>query len=378
MQRSRLASATTYNSSSTESQASDRSRFWLPLLTIGSSLLVVAIWVLQQSSIGQLNNRIDRLGREIARLPNSVAAIERLNLQKEQLKLERDRLGIQNSLYNLVFEGIGVILLGGLVYGGWQYLRRTEAQLQTTREQQVTDRFNQAIVNLASDKLEVRLGGIYALERLSQESPSEYWMTIEILTAFVRERSTLAPEPSPPLVGVDIPKQHRKPSVPRIPTDVQAVMTMLSRRDLSRDLPDRPIELRGSNLRAADLNGIELSGADLWKVNLREAQLWQAKLAGASFGRANLSDASLWQADLEGAYLWKANLEGANLSEANLASANLEDANLKAANLHQTNLIAADLRKVVGLTHAQLSGAICNETTQLPDYIEAVSGEIIS
>jgi Tfp pilus assembly protein PilN len=377
MQRSRLSSsALTHSSSSTEPQTTDRGKFWWPLLTIGGSVLVVTIWVLQQTSIGQLNNRIDRLGREIAKLPSSVAAIDRLSLQKEQLKLERDRLDMQNGIYNLVFQGIGAILLGGVVYGGWQYLRHTETQAQITREQQITDRFSQAIANLASDKLEVRLGGIYALERLAQDSPSEYWMTIEILTAFVRERSTLVPDP--PLLGIDIPRQHRKPSVPRIPTDVQAVMTVLSRRDFSQDRPDRPIELRGSNLRAADLNGIDLGGADLWKVNLREAQLWQAKLAGASFGRANLSDASLWQADLEGAYLWKANLEGANLSEANLANANLEDTNLKAANLHQTNLIAADLRKVVGLTHTQLSTAICSETTQLPDYIEAVSGEIVN
>lgn len=375
MQISRLSSsAITHSSASTARQTTDRGRFWLPLLTIGGSL-VMAVWGLQQVSIGQLNSRIDRLGREIARLPNSVVAIDRIGLQKEQLKLERDRIDIQNAVYNLVFKGIGAILLGGLAYGGWQYLRRTEAQLQINEERQITDRFSQAIANLASDKLEVRLGGIYTLERLARESPSEYWMTIEILTAFVRERSTLVPELPP--VGIDIPKQHRKPSIPRIPTDVQAVMTVLSRRDLSQDRPDRSIELRGSNLRAADLNGIELGGADLWKVNLREAQLWQAKLAGASFGRANLSDASLWQADLEGAYLWKANLEGANLSEANLASANLEDANLKAANLHQTNLIAADLRKVVGLTHAQLSGAICSETTQLPEYIETITGEIV-
>jgi uncharacterized protein YjbI with pentapeptide repeats len=377
MQRSRFASAITHSSLPTATRSTDRKRAWLPIVAIGGGLVVVAIWGLQQSSIGLLTNRIDRLGREIDRLPTSVAAIERLNLKKEQLKLERDRIEIQNGIYKLAIEGIGAILLGGAIYSGWQYLRRTEAQAKIATDRQTTDRFDRAIANLASDKLEARLGGIYALERLAQESPSDYWMTIEILTAFVRERSTLVPEPPPSLVGVDIPKRHRKPSVPRIPTDVQAVMTVLSRRDLSQDLPDRPIELRGSNLRAADLNSIELNGADLWKVNLREAQLWQAKLAGASLGRANLSDASLWQADLEGAYLWKANLEGANLSEANLANANLEDANLKAANLDRTNLIGADLRQAVGLTHTQLSSAICNETTQLPDYIEVVSGEIL-
>jgi hypothetical protein len=373
MNRSRLSSATASDSSLHPARSANTSeKSWLLPFTLGSSLLVVGIWFFQQAGIGHLNVRIQQLQQEIDRLPNTVAPLERLNLQKEQIALDRDRIAVQNGVYNLLFQGIGATLLGGLVYSGWRYLRLTDARLQTANDREITDRFSQAIAYLASDKMEVRLGGIYTLERLAQASPAESWVTIEILTAFVRERSTRVPETPPPLVGVDIPKQQRKPSVPRIPTDVQAVMTVLSRRDVSQDREDRSIELRGSNLRAADLNGIELWGADLWKVNLREAQLWQAKLAGASLGRANLSDASLWQADLEGAYLWKANLEGANLTEVNLEQANLEDANLKGANLDHTNLVNADLRKAVGLTHAQLSSAICDETTQLPDYIEAV------
>jgi hypothetical protein len=38
-------------------------------------------------------------------------------------------------------------------------------------------------------KLEVRLGGIYSLERISNESPGDYWTVMENLPAFVRERS---------------------------------------------------------------------------------------------------------------------------------------------------------------------------------------------
>ncbi len=375
MNRSRLPSASTSYSALDNAQAAKTSEnTWLPVLAIVSSLLVAGIWFFQQGRIGHLTEQIHQLQQEIDRLPKSVPAIERLNLQKEQVKLERDRIGAQNGVYNVLFEGVGILLLGGLTYVGWQYLRRTEARFDAVSQQQAIDRFSQAISHLASEKMEVRLGGIYTLERLAQESATDYyWLTIEVLTAFVRERSHIAPEPPLTLVGIDIPREQRKPSMPRIPTDVQAVMAVLNRRDVSQDRADRTIELRGSNLRAADLNGIELWGADLWKVNLREAQLWQAKLAGVSLGRANLSDASLWQADLEGAYLWKANLEGANLSEANLAQANLEAANLRGANLQQTNLINADLRQVVGLTHSQLSAAICDETTQLPEEIERVS-----
>lgn len=372
MDRSRLASSTTSNLDPEERQ---NSRKWrqLPLAISIGSMLVGGIWFFQQTNLRHLNGRIEQLQRDTARLPKNLAPLDLINLEKEQIALERDRIIAQNGVYTLLFRGIGAVILGGLTYAIWQHLRRTEERFQSLDRQQITDRLGRAISHLASDKMEIRLGGIYTLERLAQESPTEYWLTIEILTAFVRERSSARREQLLPLDGNAPPSPHKQVAT-KIPTDIQAVMTVLIRRDVSQDPDDRIVELRESNLRAADLNGVELWGADLWKVNLREAQLWQAKLAGAFLGRANLSDASLWQADLEGAYLWKANLEGANLSEANLARADLEGSNFKGANLNLANLIEADLRKVIGLTSQQLGKAICDETTQLPDYIEPARG----
>jgi Pentapeptide repeats (8 copies) len=378
MDRSRLPSDRASSSAQDDTPASIESgSLRLPLLIVFIGLITGGVWFFQQTSLRHLNEQIHQLQQDIDKLPNRIAPTDRIGLEKEQIRLERDRINAQNGVYNLLFQGIGVSILAGFAYIGWQYLRQTEARFLHADRQLITDRFSQAISHLASDKMEVRLGGIYTLERLAQESPSEYWLTIEVLTAFVRERSSTAETPtiagladrSIVVNGSDPKTTRRRPQLSRIPTDIQAVMTILSRRDVSKDRPDRVIELRDSNLRDADLNGIELWGADLWKVNFREAQLWQAKLGGASLGRANLSEASLWQADLEGAYLWKANLEGANLTEANLEQANLEGSNLKGANLHQTNLINADLRNVVGLTRQQLSKAICDETTQLPDYL---------
>jgi hypothetical protein len=377
MDRSRLSSDLARDSSQDDTLASSNSgSWWLRLSIVVGILMIGGIWFFQQTSLRHLNQRIHQLQQDIDKLPNrSITPLDRVNLEKEQIMLERDRINAQNGVYNLLFQGIGASILGGLAYTSWHYLRRTNEQFQNANDKLITDRFSQSISHLSSDKMEVRLGGIYLLERLAQDSPSEYWLTIEVLTAFVRERSTAIPAQHSTIVDLTAPQSPQKRSQPsRISTDIQAIMTILSRRDVSRDPPDRTIELRESNLRAADLNGIELWGADLWKVNLREAQLWQAKLVGASLGRANLSEASLWKADLEGAYLWKANLEGANLTEANLELANLEGSNLKGANLQQTNLINADLRKVIGLTRQQLSKAICDETTQLPDYIEFVSG----
>ncbi|PSB58409.1 pentapeptide repeat-containing protein [Chamaesiphon polymorphus] len=389
MDRSRLPSAKTNSSSEDDTTASiaSGSLRW-PLVVTLSGLLVGGIWFAQQTSVRHLDARIHQRQQDIDRISNrSITPAARVTLEKEQIMLERDRLNAQNGVYNLLFQGIGAGILGSLAYVGWHYLRRTNEHFHHANERLITDRFSQAISHLASDKMEIRLGGIYTLERLAQESAADYWLTIEVLTAFVRERSPASDAQIAPLRlttkasdrpltivgGSDVPTNRKQQPLLKVPTDIQAVMTILSRRDTSKDRPDRAIELRESNLRDADLNGIELWGADLWKVNLREAQLWQAKLAGASLGRANLREASLWQADLEGAYLWQANLEGANLTEANLEQANLEGANLKDANLQQTNLIDADLRNAIGLTRQQLSHAICNETTQLPDYLDRVN-----
>jgi hypothetical protein len=60
---------------------------------------------------------------------------------------------------------------------------------------QVTDRYSTAIAQLASDKLEERIGGIYALERILADSERDHSTVVEVLAAFVREH---APQPELP------------------------------------------------------------------------------------------------------------------------------------------------------------------------------------
>jgi hypothetical protein len=68
-------------------------------------------------------------------------------------------------------------------------LIRHFAQTDADRQRRITESFSKAVEQLGSDKLEVRLGGIYSLERISKESPDDYWTVMENLTAFVRERT---------------------------------------------------------------------------------------------------------------------------------------------------------------------------------------------
>src|SRR5215213_4937552 len=68
-------------------------------------------------------------------------------------------------------------------------LENAEEELSITREGQITERFTRAIDQLGSDELEIRLGGIYALERIARDSEQEHWPIMEVLTAYVRQHT---------------------------------------------------------------------------------------------------------------------------------------------------------------------------------------------
>jgi hypothetical protein len=89
----------------------------------------------------------------------------------------------------------GLALLFGL-YFTWRRVEISQRTLETQRDQQVTERFTRAIDQLGSTdykgnkRMEIRLGGIYALERIAKDSPErEYSTTMKVLSAYVRENA---------------------------------------------------------------------------------------------------------------------------------------------------------------------------------------------
>jgi uncharacterized protein YjbI with pentapeptide repeats len=208
-----------------------------------------------------------------------------------------------------------------------------------TQQGQITERYTKAIEQLGSDKLDVRLGGIYALERIATDSKRDHPTVVEVLSAFVREHSQ-------PSTGDD--DKGGEPT-----TDVLAAVTVLGR------LPQRTQVSRG-NLEGAYVESAELEHAHLERANLRGAHLrganldW-AHLEGAILQRAHLEGAYLQHAHLQGADLLGANLEGAYMGGANLRGAHLNGANLKGAWLQWSFLEEADLKKA-SLEGAQLWG----------------------
>ena len=83
----------------------------------------------------------------------------------------------------------GQAAVAATLIGAWFALARSISQGAADFRRRINETYSRAVSQLASDKLEERLGGIYTLENISKESPDDYWTAMENLTAFVRERT---------------------------------------------------------------------------------------------------------------------------------------------------------------------------------------------
>ena len=229
--------------------------------------------------------------------------------------------------------------------------------LRRTHEAEIADRFTLAVEQLRQDRVEIRVGGIYALERIAVVSDKDYGIVVEILTTYVRERSAWKDTNTP---VADQLLSKRAP-------DIQAVLSVLGRR--ARTYQDGEVErlnLARTDLRRANLGGANLAGAVLSGAHLEGANLSGARLKGTILRGTHLEQAGLQYADLREAFLGDARLDGASLK-----GANLEEAYLIGAHFEGANLLEADLRGVIGLTWDQIKTAFRDGGTRLPDYLRA-------
>jgi uncharacterized protein YjbI with pentapeptide repeats len=271
----------------------------------------------------------------------------------------------------LLAVGVGLFAAGALIFRARSYPRARQS-LEATQQGRVTGGQTKAIGKLGSKSLEARIGGVHALERMALGSPRDHPTVMEVLAAFICERSH---EKWPPLELAADDDRNARTTRP----DVQAAVKVIGRRNHRNDC--KPVNLNGADLTAANLTNANLTNAQLCAVQLTNANLTSVDLADANLVRANLADANLVRAYLRGANLCdsdltSADLTSANLSNAdltnvplvradltnaNLACANLADAQFIRANLTNANLIYANLAEaqLVGanLTNANLRGA---------------------
>jgi hypothetical protein len=257
--------------------------------------------------------------------------------QAVEIRDVKDRISTENEIAKNLLQAFGgAFLLAGL-YFTWK-------NLYVAQEGQLTDRFNQAVEHLGSDKLEIRLGGIYAMARIARDSEKDYWAVVQVFSAYIREVS------------------HRT-SAFALAIDVQAMLTLLGQRAVEYEGPEEVIDLAGADLHGAKLRRALFERACFDDANLEGADLSGAQLGGALLRNANMRGAYIRDADLE-----DTDLTGADLRDASLRNSRLGRANIAAAKLEGASLIGADLSETRNALRSQIESAITDETTRLPSY----------
>jgi uncharacterized protein YjbI with pentapeptide repeats len=309
----------------------------------------------------------------------------------------RERFDAENearkTLGQILF-GLGILVT---------FYSSTES-LRVAQQGQITERFTKAVGQLGESGAErnaTRLGGIYALERISRESLEDHVPIMEILSSYLRTNSVDSRRLASGSVncskiaitsGVDAPN-----------AEFEAVLTVFRRRTAQRVLQEREagftLNLAGVNLTRASLYGAPLQGANLNATklsggNLSHADLSSANLLNTYFEGTNLDDAVLtgawapwvnfgsWNDPLARCQgretrtsMRRANFSGAYLAAAQFSDVNLEgskfgNANLLNARFYRANLKGADLRGALNMEWAQLEAACIDAETKLPPAFE--------
>jgi uncharacterized protein YjbI with pentapeptide repeats len=290
-------------------------------------------------------------------------------------------------------RGAAVLIGAGLAYLQFTKQQETareqlQASVQQVEQQQraahellISNQVSKGFELLGSDKVVVRLGGIYALEGVMNTSGEYHQSVLEGLCGFVREQTKAETDNQ------------------LLASDIQAALTVIGRRaaigtgdpHLSHAHVPKA-NLNRANLTRADLTDANLSDADLTGANLTGANLTNADLTGANLsdtilsqmielsddprdprhhvtsfstvryesGGADLTGADLFNAKLSRAKLHHAKLKGADLRGSDLSEADLGEADLARAALACANLARANLRDAY-LGNADLTGATVSQ-----------------
>ena len=160
-----------------------------------------------------------------------------------------------------------------------------EDNVRVAEEGRITERFTKAIEQLGQegdDKMAIRLGGIYALERIAKDSEKDHGPVMEVLTAYVREKAAKDGE-------------YALEAAVKPTTDVQAILTVIGRRKMTdvKNFGDL-LDLSNTHLAGLFLYDANLSGTDLSGANLHGAILHGTDLSGVILYDTDLSRVSLF------------------------------------------------------------------------------------
>lgn len=139
-------------------------------------------------------------------------------------------------------------------------------------ERRISDLYLKAVEQLGSDKAPVRLAGLYALDRLAQDNPTQRQTIVNVISAYLRMPYELPGDPPEPNVDSETRSAYR--------IQVQEREVRVTAQRILTDHLDP--HYRGGSRFWRDID-LDLSGAVLIDVMLRDCRLNNARFTNATF-----------------------------------------------------------------------------------------------
>lgn len=298
------------------------------------------------------------------------------------LELVQARNDVRTTLVQLL---VALLLLVGAVY--------TVRTFTLNRQGQFATRYTQAIDQLASEKEDVRIGGLYALERISKDSPRDYLTVIQVFMSFIRGRSERRKSP------LKWPEEGMTGE--QLTPDAQTALHILGRRG--------PQQGEGLYLQGLQAFGANFQDGDWRRTDFSDAVLPHSNFFGSDVSRSSFDYGFLMRvkfdsADARNSFFRGSRLEGTAISAkfcrcsfagsqvtldftgADLAGADfggffqsdgvrvndparLGGSDFRDANLQGVNFEGVDLSAVSNLKPEQVADIVADADTTLPSHL---------
>lgn len=300
-----------------------------------------------------------------------------------------DRIEAAKVFFPILLALVGGPLLIWRVITAHIQAQATRHQADTGREAHYTTLFTKAVEQLGATRevietvefkrepqmpierqtitktepnLEVRLGAIYALDRVARDSERDHWPIMEVLCAYVRNKQNSG-EPGEQPAGLVTGSPEFRDWLSQLPAarvDMQAAVTVIGRRRDDRIEYERQrgfrLDLSNANLQRVILSEANFESTIFDGAFLQVASLSNGSFRDATFNQAQLEGAHLSEGDFDNAIFLEACLDTSDVSGASLKGALLDSATFKNAGMHKVNLDGASAMDT-NFTNARLENA---------------------
>ncbi|MGV9383518.1 pentapeptide repeat-containing protein [Nonomuraea sp. NPDC003707] len=188
--------------------------------------------------------------------------------------------------------GVGAAVTLLLAVRRQRHLELTAAHTtHDAAERRVTELYTKAVEQLGNDQAPVRLGGLYALERLAQDTPALRQTIVDVICAYLRMPYTLPPDELPSaesavprvaIAGVSAPAGRDPHEERQVRLTAQRILAAHLRYDPTA--PRRWWRPRGApNPGHWDGINLDLTGATLIRFELIHCRAREVSFGGATF-----------------------------------------------------------------------------------------------